>query len=100
MQVKFGNKHLKELYTKGRSRKYKFQPYIAKKYALRIQQIEAADTIHDLWETASLNFEVYDDHYSVRINQQYRIEIEIEWENEEATIGIFTIIDVTNHYGD
>jgi len=103
LQFDFGSKHLVELYTQGHSRKYKLPPAIVKKFIMRVDQIEAATTIHDFWKTPSLNFEKMqgeENQYSMRIDKGWRLEMEIVWTNKEKTIGDVTILDITKHYGD
>lgn len=68
---------------------------------MRVQQIEAANDIYDLWKNPALNFEKlerYDNRYSIRLNIQYRLEIEIDWENEQKTIGKIHIVELSPHY--
>ena len=58
MEYEFDNQGLIDLYTTGKSRKYKgLAKTVIKKFVARIGQIAAAETIHDLWRTPSLNFE-------------------------------------------
>jgi len=69
---------------------------------MRVQQIEAANTIHDLWNTPSLNFEYLKSEkiYSIRLDGGYRLEFDVEWTNEEKTTGKFLIKEISKHYGD
>ena len=102
MEIEFNNKELIKLYETGKSKKYRLQPGVLNKFSMRIQQIEAAITIHDLWKNPSLNFEHLKSSnlYSIRVDKGYRLEIEIEWRNEEQTIGKFFIKELSKHYGD
>lgn len=103
MQFDFKNKNLIELYTQGRSRKYDLPKSVIQKFFMRIQQIEAAATIYDLWKSPSVNFEKlqgYENKYSLRLDKGWRLEIEIQWNNREKTEGEVTILDITKHYGD
>ena len=103
MKVEFINKHLKTLYVEGKSKKYKLDAQIIQKFFQRVAILEAADSISDLWKTPSLNFEHLEgggEHYSVRLNRQYRLEMEIDWENEKRVLGIIGLTDISNHYGD
>jgi len=102
LEFQFLNKELIKLYETGKAKKYKLQPGVLKKFFMRIQQIEAANTIHDLWKNPSLNFEHLESKgiYSIRVDKGYRLEIEIEWINEEKTIGKFFIKELSKHYGD
>ncbi len=101
MEFRFENKDLENLYTDGKSRKYKLQDDIVDKFFARIQQIEAASDIYDLWKDKGLNFEKlqgFDNRYSMRLKNKYRLEVSKEWLNTEKTIGAFAIIEVSNHY--
>jgi proteic killer suppression protein len=102
LKFELKNKELVKLYETGRSRKYRLQPAVLKKFFMRIQQIEAADTIHDLWQTPSLKFEYLESKklYSIRVDKGYRLEIDIQWINEEKTIGKFIVKELSKHYGD
>ena len=103
MEYCFKNKHAADLYNTGRSRKYKLQAGILKKFFMRVQQIEAAEDIYDLWKTPSLNFEKmqgYENKFSIRIDDKWRLDLSIDWKNEEKTKGILNIIELSKHYGD
>ena len=69
---------------------------------MRIQQLEAAGTIYDLWQSGALKFEKltgYENRFSIRVNIQWRLEMEIEWEDEEKTFGKIYITELSKHYG-
>ena len=102
MEFDFSNKELIKLYETGKSKKYQLQPAVLKKFFMRIQQIEAAITIHDLWKNPSLNFEHLksEDVYSIRVDKKYRLEFTVDWQNDEKTIGKFIIRELSKHYGD
>lgn len=102
MEYKFSNRHLNDLYHSGKSRKYKPPPGAIKKFFMRIQQFEAANDIYDLWKTPSLKFEKlegYENKYSVRVDDQWRLEFYIKWQNTEKTKGIINIAELSKHYG-
>lgn len=102
MEFGFDNKHLIDLYTLGASRKYKFiDKKMAALYVERINRIEAATTIFDLRDPPSMKFEAlagYQNRFSIRINQQCRLEFEIQFNNDDKTAGTVRILDVTKHY--
>ena len=102
MEFELKNKELRKLYAQGKSSKFNLPPQVKTKFFMRLQQIEAAVSIHDLWKSPSLNFEYLKSSkiYSIRVDKNYRLEIDIEWLNKEKTIGKFYIEDLTNHYGD
>ena len=56
---------------------------------------ENTPSIKNLIAITWLKFEHYQDHYSIRINQQRRIEFDY---TNSGDIIIFNIFDVNNHY--
>lgn len=101
MDFRFDNKELEKLYTEGKSKKYRLPNDIIDKFFARIQQIEAAHDLYDLWNDRGLNFEKlqgYESRYSMRLKLKYRLELIVEWKNNEKSIGEFIIIDITTHY--
>lgn len=103
MQIDFKNKHLVELYTKGKSKKYNLPQTVITKFFMRMQQMESAVSIYDLWKSPSVNFEKMKGHenkYSLRLDGKWRLEIEIQWKNKEKTEGDIYVLDITKHYGD
>lgn len=103
MQIEFKNRTLIQLYKTGKSKKLKLPGSVVKKFFIRIQQLEAAVNIYDLWKTSSLNFEKlkgFKNRYSVRLDKKWRLEMEIEWVDNEKTRGIIYIDEISSHYGD
>ncbi|MBK8884527.1 MAG: type II toxin-antitoxin system RelE/ParE family toxin [Bacteroidales bacterium] len=100
MNVYIDDKELENLYVTGKSRKLKLRPEIIEKYFATIQKIDAARDIYDLWKDPSLNFEKYKKHYSMRLTGKYRLEMTINWMNENNTIGEFHLFAITNNYRD
>ena len=102
MEFDFNNKELKKLYETGKSKDYRLQPAVLKKFFMRIQQIEAAHSIHDLWKNPSLNFKHLESKgiYSIRVDKSYRLEMNIAWLNDDKTIGKFYLQELSQHYGD
>ena len=102
MEWKFANKHLEELYTKGGSKKLKFMDKkLCGKFVERVGVIEAAETIFDLREPPSMEFEAlqgYANRFSIRLDRKHRLEFEIDFEDEERTFGSVTIVAVSKHY--
>lgn len=101
MKYHFSNKKLEQLYTTGRSKKYKLDKNIIKDFIWLVGVIDAAKDIHDFWNQPALNFEKlegFQKRYSFRINRKYRLEVDIDWENEEQTIGIVGIDEISKHY--
>lgn len=102
MEVFCNNKKLIKLYESGKStKKYRLTQDIIDKFLMRVDTLESVTTIHDLWNHAALNFEKLKgagNRYSIRLNKQYRLEVEIEWVNDEKTVGKIELLDITNHY--
>ncbi len=102
MEYAFSNQHLVDLFTKGSSKKYKFvDRVLARKFVERVNRIESANTIYDLREPPSMEFEKlkgYEKRFSIRIDKKHRLEFEIEFDNEEKTSGKVLVVDVTKHY--
>lgn len=102
MDVTCSNKKLLKLYETGRSsKKYRLPEGVIKRFIMRVDTLIAAETIHDLWKHPALKFEKlkgYENRYSIRINQQYRLEVEIEWLNKEQTKGKVELLDISKHY--
>lgn len=103
MDVEFGNKNLLNLYTTGKCRRPRLTEDIKKKFLMRVKSLKAAVTIYDLWQTSSMHFEKlqeYENRYSVRLNIQWRLEFEIEWNDEKQLTGRITLLEISKHYGD
>ncbi len=102
MEVVFDNKNIKELYETGKNRKYRIPPIVLEKFNICIDVLVEAKTINDLWLKPALNFEKLKgiDKYSMRLNKKFRLEMSIQWENNEKTKGIVYILDISVHYGD
>ena len=101
MKFHFINRHLKTLYETGRSKKYPLQQQVIQGFFQVMAAIDAATDIHDFQQRPSLNFERMqgtESRFSLRINRKYRLEVEIDWENEEKTIGILGIDEISTHY--
>ncbi|AHC14116.1 hypothetical protein L21SP2_0689 [Salinispira pacifica] len=63
--------------------------------------IDAAVDINDFWKLPALKFEKlrgYRSRYSFRITRKYRLEADIEWKNDQHTIGIVGIDELSSHY--
>lgn len=102
MDVTCNNKNLLKVYETGKqSKKYRLQKNIIDKFIMRVDTLIAIEAIHDLWQHPALKFEKlqgYENRYSIRINRQYRLEVEIEWRNEKKTKGVIDLLDISNHY--
>lgn len=104
MEIKFGKQYLKELFFTGTctDKKHRFQPQIISKYIKVVNLLEANATKEDLFRFHSLHFEALhgdkEGLFSVRINDQYRLELDIRVISNEMVITICTIVELSNHY--
>ena len=104
MNVVFEKEYLSELYEKGKAsnKKYRFQPDVIKRYKKCIDVLISASSVESLFTFNSLKYEVLSGDKngisSIRVNNQYRIEFMVSDGNEEATITICTILELSNHY--
>ncbi len=57
--------------------------------------LENTSNFNKLYTMTGLHYEKYKDHHSIRINQQRRIEFDVD---KDGNITIIQIIDVNNHY--
>lgn len=104
MIVVFAEDYLRELYTKGQSgdKKHRFQPDVAKRYKRAVDYLKRASKKEDLFRLNSLHFEALrgdkDGLFSVRVNNQYRIEFSLSETEEEPVMTICNIVELSNHY--
>lgn len=101
MEFEFKDKNLFDLYTKGKSRKYRFEKNVIKNFVKRVASIENANTIFDLRKPPSMRFEKlegYQNRFSIRINDQFRLEFDIDFEDENKTKGKVEILTISKHY--
>ena len=102
MKVIFNYRKLLKLYETGSEKSYKLPGAIIKEFIEAVGILEAAKDIHDLWKFPGLNFEKLrgsEKRYSIRLSRKYRLEMSIDWTNEQHTIGILGLEDLSNHYG-
>ena len=103
MQITFGETYLEELYTKGASsdKKHRYQPQVVRGYQKSIKFLHVANRPEDLYPIRSLHFEALhgdkEGLFSVRVNDQYRIEFTIT-QGGEPVITICNIMTLSNHY--
>lgn len=103
LEVYIDDKELEKLYTTGKSKKLKLTALVVEKFFATIQKIEAAVTIYDFWKIGGLKFEKMKGHqnlYSMRLSGGYRLEMKVAWENKECTVGVFSLVSISNHYKD
>ncbi|MBQ3923330.1 MAG: type II toxin-antitoxin system RelE/ParE family toxin [Spirochaetales bacterium] len=103
MTVEFINKDLQELYETGTSRKYRNVPKnITDKMIDAVIRLQSSPSIGDIWKQRSLRFERLQgtERYSVRLNIVWRLEMIIEWTDNNCSVGIIGITELSRHYGD
>ena len=101
MTVIFNNEYLQQLYTSGRSKKYKNVPAdVLRKFPLAVRILEQIKIIQDIWKYPGYNFEKLEgvNQYSMRLNRTWRLIMKIDWTNEEKNIGIIGLEDLSHHY--
>lgn len=104
MIVTFEETYLKELYDSGKTsdKKHRFQPSIVKRYKDRINYLKSASSKEDLYPIKSLHFEALRGDkkglFSVKVNDQYRIEFSISENLEQPVLTICNIVELSNHY--
>lgn len=100
MKFEIDNKSLIEVYTKGRSRKLRLPPGIADKFLERVARIDAAVDIDDLRNPPSMQFEKihgHKDFFSIRINKQYRLIFNVQFDENSDKTGKVFIKEIWNH---
>lgn len=104
MIVEFAEEYLRDLYTKGLSsdKKYRYQPDVVKRYKRGVDYLKWASRKEDLYRINSLHFEALkgdrSGHFSIRINDQYRIEFTMQETVDEPIMTICNIVKLSNHY--
>lgn len=104
MEIRFEKEYLRELYEKGHcsDKKHRFQPQIASKYRKTVDLLESTSVMEDLFRFRSLHFEALrgdkDGSYSVRVNDQYRLEFKLDLISKELIVTLCTLTELSNHY--
>ena len=104
MIVTYEEEYLRQLYEDGKSKdkKHRYQPDIVRRYQKAIRFLIAASSIEALWPIKSLNCEVLTGdkagRYSIRVNDQYRIEFTVTQPEEEPVLTICNVVELSNHY--
>ena len=99
MVVTFNEKYLEKLYTDGDTgiKKQRFQPQVVRGYQKGIKFLIQAKRKEDLFPFKSLHFEALhgdkEGRYSVKANDQYRVEFTLSDTPEEPIVTICTIMD-------
>jgi len=106
MKVRFKTKELEYYYItpldniKG---KIPFSKEIIKQYKKKVQVLLSVESVEDLKQFRSLNFEVLKGdrkgEYSIRLNLQYRLILTLETEkNGDLRLEIVLLNEITKHY--
>ena len=101
MDVVLDDKELEKLYTTGKSKKLRLPDLVIEKFQATVQKIDAAVNIYDLWADKGLKFERLQGsktRFSMRLSGKYRLEMEVEFTDENLTIGVFYLKTISNHY--
>ena len=104
MIVEFEKEYLSDLYTVGTcsDKKHRYRIDVIKRYKRGIDYLKGASRKEDLFRINSLNFEALKGHkagrFSIRVNDQYRIEFTMRESTEEPILTICNIIELSNHY--
>lgn len=104
MVVTFEEQYLQDLYELGetKEKKRRYQPNIIRGYQKGIKFMIQAKKPDELKKIRSLNFEALKGDkkglYSIRANNQYRIEFTINANMEMPILTVCNIINLSNHY--
>lgn len=104
MIVTFNEEYLENLYTRGKTdlKKFRFQPQIVRGYQKAVKYLIQAQRKEDLFPFKSLHFEALhgdkEGWFSVKANDQYRVEFTITESEEEPVVTICNIMELSNHY--
>ena len=87
MEIRFEKEYLRELYENGQcsDKKHRFQPQIASKYRKTVDLLESTSVMED-------------GSYSVRVNDQYRLEFKLDLISKEPIVTLCTLTELSNHY--
>jgi len=104
MTVTFNEDYLEKLYTEGDTgiKKLRYQPQIVRGYQKAIKYLVQAKRKEDLFPFKSLHFEALhgdkEGRFSVRANDQYRVEFTLTESEDEPVVTICNIMELSNHY--
>ena len=97
MHVEFVNE-LRTLYETGEAPGCKISHHIVGKFVRAIGSLEAAHTLKDIWANKGFNFEKVDDIYSIRLNDQWRLELTIDWADKQHSRETVYPQHLSKHY--
>lgn len=100
MKIEFENDELVDLYEGKKAKgKPKYQKTVVKAFIKAVKKLQAAPNPEFLYQLHSLHYEALTGKkqglFSVRVNNQYRLEFK---QREDNCITLITIIELSNHY--
>ena len=104
MIVTFNEEYLEKLYHEGKTglKKFRFQPQIVRGYQKAVKILIQAQRKEDLFPFKTLHFEALhgdkEGLYSVKANDQYRVEFTLTEMESEPVVTICNIMELSNHY--
>lgn len=104
MLIEFNQEYLYDLYWYGKTsdKKHRFQPQVIKGYKRAVDMLRSAKRMEDLLPINGLHFEALkgdkNGTYSVRANNQYRVEFTIREVGGEQIASLCLILELSNHY--
>ena len=104
VKVFFNEEYLERLYTEGDTgtKKYRYQPQVIRGYQKGVKYLIQARRKEDLFPFKSLHFDALhgdkEGRFSIKANDQYRIEFTLTETEDEPIVTICTIIELSNHY--
>jgi proteic killer suppression protein len=104
MIVTFEEEYLRDLYETGKTadKKHRFQPEIVRKYKQCINLMLRVSDANALVKYKGLNVEKLKGNkagiFSIRVNNQYRIEFTVTDNGTEPWITVCNILELSNHY--
>ena len=71
-----------------------------RKFPMAVRILQQLKVIQDIWKYPGYNFEKLEgtNQYSMRLDRTWRLIMEIDWTNEEKTVGIIGLEDLSHHY--
>ena len=96
MRIKFTTTLLKNLYEEDPKTVIKswLQPEIIDAYWDAIEALEEAETKREIYNVRWYNLEKIGDHWSMRLNNKRRVEIDFE----DWYVKVVAILRISNHY--
>ncbi|MBP3211511.1 MAG: type II toxin-antitoxin system RelE/ParE family toxin [Prevotella sp.] len=104
MVVTFNEDYLEQLYQEGKTRdkRHRFQPQVVRGFQKAVKFLIHAKRLEDLYPFRALHLEALQGdkkgRYSIRANDQYRVEFTVSSTDTEPIVTICNILDLSNHY--